>query len=138
MASNKIHHLIQSTMEAGDPGKYYINPSEKLMRKASGWRVLEHEDSIEVIFDDDVFGKIPVAARCYNYQAIGDYVNKYDEFGFIMKTDYLDAKKLYIEMKEGFSKFYVPKLKVEENKNKKNNKNQNNKKKKKKKKNKKN
>ncbi|RZC68950.1 hypothetical protein C5167_032027 [Papaver somniferum] len=118
MASNKIHHLRQSAMEAGDPGKYYINPSEKLMSKASGWRVVEYEDSIEVIFDDAALGKSPVFARCYNYQAIGDSVNKDDEFGFIMNTDYLDARKLNIEMKDGFTKFYVPKIKVEENKKK--------------------
>ncbi|KAI3960226.1 hypothetical protein MKW98_016950 [Papaver atlanticum] len=57
MASNKIHIFRKSAMEAGTPGKYYINPSEKLMSKASDWKVLEHEDAIEMIFNQDAFGE---------------------------------------------------------------------------------
>ncbi|RZC62476.1 hypothetical protein C5167_024228 [Papaver somniferum] len=118
MATNKIHLLRQSAMEAGDPGKYYINPSEKLMSKASDWKIVEHEDSIELIFDDAAFGDIPVFGRIYNYQAIGDSENKDDEYGYIMNTDYLHARKVDGEQKDGFTKFYIPKIKVEENKKK--------------------
>ncbi|KAI3960220.1 hypothetical protein MKW98_016944 [Papaver atlanticum] len=106
-------------MKAGNPGKYYINPSEKLMSLASHWKVVEHEDAIELIFDEAVFGDIPLFGRCYNNQAIGDSENNYDKYGYIMNTDHLDARKMDYEIKDGFSKFHIPKIKVEEKKKKK-------------------
>ncbi|KAI3960265.1 hypothetical protein MKW98_016989 [Papaver atlanticum] len=135
--ASKILIFRKSAMEAGNPGRYYINPSEKLMSMAPDWKVVEHEDAIElisnrVIFDEAVFGDIVIYARFYKNQTIGDSENKDDEYGFIMNTDFLEARKLDAEIKDGFSRFYVPKIKVEENK-KKNNKNQNNKNKNKKK-----
>ncbi|KAI3847860.1 hypothetical protein MKX03_003010 [Papaver bracteatum] len=55
MASKKIHLLRQSAVEAGTPGDYYINPSEKLMTKTGDWSVVEHEDYIETIFNMAAF-----------------------------------------------------------------------------------
>ncbi|KAI3865163.1 hypothetical protein MKX03_016103 [Papaver bracteatum] len=115
MASNKIHHLRQSAMEAGNPGKYYINPSEKLMSKASDWKVVENEDGIELILNEAAFKCVLVFGKRYNNQAIGDSENKEDECSFIMNTDYLDARKIDYELMGDISKFYIPKIKVEEN-----------------------
>ncbi|KAI3960267.1 hypothetical protein MKW98_016991 [Papaver atlanticum] len=55
MASRKIHLFRQSAVEAGTPGDYYINPSEKLMTKTSDGSVVEHEDYIETIFNMAAF-----------------------------------------------------------------------------------
>ncbi|RZC62473.1 hypothetical protein C5167_024225 [Papaver somniferum] len=115
MASNKIHPLRQSAMEAGNPGKYYINPSEKLISKASHWKFVEHEDGIELIFNEAAFEGVLLFGKRYNNQAIGDYENKDDECSFIMNTDYLDARKIDYELMGDISKFYIPKIKVGEN-----------------------
>ncbi|KAI3865166.1 hypothetical protein MKX03_016106 [Papaver bracteatum] len=138
MAYNKIHHLRQSAMEAGDPGKYYINPSEKLMSIASEWRVVEHEDSIEFIINKGASGGNPIAGRFYYDQAADDSENEDDYYSFFINSDFLKFKETTAEFKDDFLIFYIPKIKVEENpetkveeNKKKNNKNQNNKKNKK-------
>ncbi|KAI3960225.1 hypothetical protein MKW98_016949 [Papaver atlanticum] len=117
-------------MEAGTPGKYYINPSPKLMSKASEWRVVEHEDSVEMIFNKGAFGDNPIAGRFYYDQATGDSENKDDYYSFFVNSDFLNFKEVTCEFKDDFMIFYIPKIKVEDNKKK--NKNQNNKKNKKK------
>ncbi|KAI3960266.1 hypothetical protein MKW98_016990 [Papaver atlanticum] len=55
MASKKIHLFRQSAVKAGTPGDYYMNLSERLMAKTSGWSAVEHEDYIETIFDMNAF-----------------------------------------------------------------------------------
>ncbi|RZC62484.1 hypothetical protein C5167_024231 [Papaver somniferum] len=109
--ASKIHMFRQSAMEAGNPGKYYINPSEKLMSKVSDWEVVEHEDAIEMIFYRAGFKGIPILGKIYYDQAIGDCENKDDECSYIMNTDYLDGKKLNGEVTDGFYKVYIPKIK---------------------------
>ncbi|KAI3855490.1 hypothetical protein MKX03_004347, partial [Papaver bracteatum] len=91
-------------MEAGNPGKYFINPSEKLMNMASEWISLEHEDGIEMIFYRAAFQGIPILGNIYYNQAIGDYENMDDECSYIMNTDYLDARKIKGEVTDGFYK----------------------------------
>ncbi|KAI3865167.1 hypothetical protein MKX03_016107 [Papaver bracteatum] len=116
MASNKIHIFRKSAMEAGTPGKYYINPSPKLMSKASDWKVVEHEDAIEMIFNQDAFGNNPIAGKFYNCQAIGDSENKDDDYSYIVNTDFLNFKEADGEFKNGIAKIYFPKIKAEDNK----------------------
>ncbi|KAI3855482.1 hypothetical protein MKX03_004339 [Papaver bracteatum] len=116
MASNKIHHLRQSAMEYGTPGKYYINPSPKLMSNASDWKVIEHEDAIEMIFNQDAFVNIPIAGRFYYDQATGDSENKDDYYSFFVNSDFLNFKEVTAEFKDDFLKFYLPKIKCEDNK----------------------
>ncbi|KAI3960234.1 hypothetical protein MKW98_016958 [Papaver atlanticum] len=115
--ASKIHIFRKSAMEAGNPGKYYINPSEKLMSVASKWRVIEHEDCVEVIFNraalEDAY---PIIIRRYNNQAIGDSENKDDDYSFIVNTDFLNLKEADSEMKDDVSKIYFPKIKGEDNK----------------------
>ncbi|RZC68953.1 hypothetical protein C5167_034433 [Papaver somniferum] len=79
MASKKIHLFRQSAVKAGTSGRYYINPSEKLMSRTSEWGVVEREDGIELIFNESVFGDIPFFGKIYNNQAIGDAENKDDD-----------------------------------------------------------
>ncbi|KAI3855485.1 hypothetical protein MKX03_004342 [Papaver bracteatum] len=98
-------------MEAGNPGKYFINPSEKLMDMASEWIALEHEDDIEMIFYRAYFKGIPILGKIYYNQASGDCENKDDECSFIMNTDYLDGKQIKGEVTDGFYKVYIPKIK---------------------------
>ncbi|KAI3865162.1 hypothetical protein MKX03_016102 [Papaver bracteatum] len=109
--ASKIHIFRKSAMEAGNPGKYYINPSQKLMSKASEWRVIEHEDGIELIFNLDAFGDSTIFGKRYNYQAIGDCENKDDYYSYIVNTDFLNDKEANREIKDGFSKIYYPKIK---------------------------
>ncbi|KAI3960230.1 hypothetical protein MKW98_016954 [Papaver atlanticum] len=118
MASKKIHLFRQSAVKAGTPGRYYINPSEKLMSRTSEWGVVEREDGIELIFNESVFGDIPFFGKIYYNQAIGDAEKKDDDYSYIMNTDFLDVKKMICEIRDGVSKFHVPKIKVEENKKK--------------------
>ncbi|KAI3917275.1 hypothetical protein MKX01_000052 [Papaver californicum] len=87
MASNKIHLLRQSAMEAGTPGKYYISPSEKLMSKASEWSVVEHEDYVETRF---------------SMAFVKDCENKDDDFSYIVNTDFLNLKEINGEIKDVF------------------------------------
>ncbi|KAI3960227.1 hypothetical protein MKW98_016951 [Papaver atlanticum] len=114
MASNKIHIFRQSAMEAGTPGKYYINPSPKLMSRASEWKVVEHEDAIETIFNKGAF--VPLGIKMYKNQAYGDCENEDDDYSFIVNTDFLDVKKIDAEKKDDVTVFYFPKIKVEDNK----------------------
>ncbi|RZC62474.1 hypothetical protein C5167_024227 [Papaver somniferum] len=58
--ASKIHIFRQLAMKAGTPGKYYINPSPKLMSGASQWRVVEHEDGIETIFNKGAFDDVTI------------------------------------------------------------------------------
>ncbi|KAI3855483.1 hypothetical protein MKX03_004340 [Papaver bracteatum] len=118
MASKKIHHLRQSAVKAGTPGRYYINPSEKLMSRTSEWGVVEREDGIELIFNESVFGDIPFFGKIYYNQSFGDSENKDVDYSYIMNTDFLDVKKMICEIRDGVSKFYVPKIKIEVNKKK--------------------
>ncbi|RZC62479.1 hypothetical protein C5167_024248 [Papaver somniferum] len=121
MASRKIHLFRQSAVKAGTPKDYYMNPSERLMAKKSGWSVVEHEDYIETIFDMSAFnykeGEI-IYAKGYNCQAIGDSVNKDDDCGYIMNSDFIDLKGIDGEMKDGLTKTYFPKIKREDTKKK--------------------
>ncbi|KAI3960268.1 hypothetical protein MKW98_016992 [Papaver atlanticum] len=114
MASKKIHLFRQS---AGNPGKYYINPSEKLMSMASEWRVVEHEDGIEMIFNRAAFKGIVIFGTYYNNQAIGDSENMDDDYrvyGYIMNTDFLDVKKIKCEVQDVVTETYIPKIKGDE------------------------
>ncbi|KAI3917274.1 hypothetical protein MKX01_000051 [Papaver californicum] len=90
MASEIHFFRKKSAMEAGNPAMYYINPSEKLMSISSEWRAYKHIINIQAYNDDD-------------------YI-------YIMNTDFLDVKKMTGEIKDEFSKIYIPKIKVEENK----------------------
>ncbi|RZC62485.1 hypothetical protein C5167_024230 [Papaver somniferum] len=109
--ASKIHIFRKSAMEAGNPGKYYINPSEKLMSVASKWRVVEHEDWVEVIFNraalEDVY---PIIIRRYNNQAIGDSGNKDDDYSFIVNTDFLNLKGERQWPKMLVLELYLPKM----------------------------
>ncbi|RZC88441.1 hypothetical protein C5167_016245 [Papaver somniferum] len=110
--ASEIHMFRQSSMKAGNLGKYYINPSEKMMNMESEWIALEHEDGIEVIFYRDAFKGNPISGKIYYNQAIGDSENKDDvEYSYIMNTDYLDAKQLKGEISEGYYTVYIPKIK---------------------------
>ncbi|KAI3953090.1 hypothetical protein MKW98_020285 [Papaver atlanticum] len=124
MASKKIHLFRQSAVEAGNPGDYYINPSEKLMTKTSDWSAVEHEDYIETIFNMAAFkgpGELVYGKR-YKNQAIGDSVNKDDNCGYILNSDFIDFNGIDGEIKDGLTKMYYPKIKLgEENKKKKKN-----------------
>ncbi|KAI3960232.1 hypothetical protein MKW98_016956 [Papaver atlanticum] len=112
--ASKIHIFRKSAMEAGNPGKYYINPSEKLMNMASEWRAVEHEDGIEMIFNRAAFKDIVIFGRYYNNQAIGDSENKDDDCSYIMNTDFLDIKKIKCEIKDFVTETYIPKIKGDE------------------------
>ncbi|KAI3917276.1 hypothetical protein MKX01_000053 [Papaver californicum] len=114
--SSKIHIFRKSAMEAGTPGKYYINPSEKLMSLASEWKVVEHEDAIETIFNKATFEDLHLRVKRYKNQAYGDCENMDDDYSFIVNTDYLNIKEMNGEVKGGVTVFYIPKIKVEENK----------------------
>ncbi|KAI3960236.1 hypothetical protein MKW98_016960 [Papaver atlanticum] len=115
MASIKIHLFRQSAVEAGTPGDYYINPSEKLMSVASEWRAVEHEDAIELIFDENASMGFPIFIRFSDTQAIGDSENKEDVYSYIVNTDFLDVNKMDGEFRDGVTKIYIPKIKAEGN-----------------------
>ncbi|MCL7039931.1 hypothetical protein MKW94_006994 [Papaver nudicaule] len=117
MASKKIHLFRQSAVEAGTPGRYYLNPSEKLMSKAPDWSAVEHEDCIETRTNRAAFKDIPIAGKRYNSQAYGDSENKDDDYSYIMNTDFLDINRIKAEMKDGVSRNFIPKIKIEENNN---------------------
>ncbi|XP_026382715.1 uncharacterized protein LOC113277977 [Papaver somniferum] len=87
--ASKIHIFRKSAMEAGTPEKYYINPSEKLMSMVPDWRVVEHENAIELISNRVVYKGALIFGRIYNNQAIHDSENKYDDYSYIMNTDFL-------------------------------------------------
>ncbi|MCL7039911.1 hypothetical protein MKW94_016737 [Papaver nudicaule] len=112
MASSKIHLFRKSAMEAGTPGRYYINPSEKLISKAPHWSAVEHEDCIEVRSNRAAFKDIIIFVKTYNNQAIGDSDNKDDNYNFILNTDFLDVKEVKDEFKDGITKLYIPKKKL--------------------------
>ncbi|RZC62475.1 hypothetical protein C5167_024224 [Papaver somniferum] len=115
MASNKIHIFRKSAMEPLG-SIISIRTSEKLMSKASDWKVVEHEDAIEMIFNQDVFGDNPIAGKFYNYQAIGDSENKDDDYSYIVNTDFLNFKEADGDFKNGISKIYFPKIKAQDHK----------------------
>ncbi|KAI3865164.1 hypothetical protein MKX03_016104 [Papaver bracteatum] len=110
--ASKIHIFRQSAMEAGTPGKYYINPSPKLMSRASYWRVVEHEDGVELTFNKGAFDGVLYVKGYYN-QAVGDCENKDDDFSYIVNTDYLNHREVKAEKKDGTSVYYFPKFKCE-------------------------
>ncbi|KAI3855489.1 hypothetical protein MKX03_004346 [Papaver bracteatum] len=117
--ASKIYIFRKSAIEAGNPGKYYINPSEKLMSMASEWKVVEHEDGIGIIFNRAAFKDIVIYGKYYNNQAIGDSENMDDDCSYIMNTDFLDIKKIKCEIKDVVTETYIPKIKGDEIKNKK-------------------
>ncbi|MCL7024724.1 hypothetical protein MKW94_022519 [Papaver nudicaule] len=120
--ASKIHLFRKSAMEAGTPGKYYINPSEKLMSKAPDWTAVEHEDYIETRTNRAAFNKdIIVFMKRYCNQAVDDCENKDDEFSYILNMDFLNVMEMKAEMKDGITKLYYPKIKGEENKKKRKN-----------------
>ncbi|KAI3960224.1 hypothetical protein MKW98_016948 [Papaver atlanticum] len=106
-------------MKAGTPGKYHINPSPKLMSRASQWRVVEHDDGIETIFYKGAFDDVTIYIKGYYNQAVGDCENKDDDYSYIVNTDYLNHREAKAEKKDGNPVFYFPKIKSEDN-NKKN------------------
>ncbi|MCL7040484.1 hypothetical protein MKW94_004062 [Papaver nudicaule] len=118
MASKKIHLFRQLAVEAGSPGDYYINPSEKLMSRTSEWSAVEHEDCIEITFNKDGFKDTNVYLRGYINKTIFDCENKMDEFNLIVNTDLLDHKGVKMEVKDGVQKWYIPKFRGDENKKK--------------------
>ncbi|MCL7039192.1 hypothetical protein MKW94_015476 [Papaver nudicaule] len=119
MASKKIHLFRQSAVEAGTPGRYYLNPSEKLMSKTPDWSAVEHEDCIETRTNRAALKDIPIAGKRYNNQVYGDSENKDDDYSYIMNTDFLYVNRIKAEMKDGVSRNFIPKIKIEENKKKK-------------------
>ncbi|KAI3917277.1 hypothetical protein MKX01_000054 [Papaver californicum] len=106
MTSRKIHLFRKSAAEAGIPCNYYLNPSEKLMSRASEWSAVEHEDCVETIFNFNIpaFKDANVYVKRYNNQAVDGHLN----------TDFLNLKDIKAEMKNGISKTYYPKIKGEE------------------------
>ncbi|MCL7024725.1 hypothetical protein MKW94_022520 [Papaver nudicaule] len=116
MASKKIHLFRQSAVEAGTPGRYYLNPSEKLMNKAPDWTAVEHEDRIEMRTNRAAFKDIPIAGQVYCNQAYGDCENKDDYYSYVMNTDFLDVKGIFAETKDGVTKTYISKIRIEEDK----------------------
>ncbi|KAI3855508.1 hypothetical protein MKX03_004365 [Papaver bracteatum] len=140
--ASKIHIFRQSAMEVGNPGKYYINPSPKLMSRASHWTVVQHEDGVELTFNKGAFDDVLIFKIYYN-KAVGDCENKDYDFSYTIKivnTDFLNHMELKAEMKDGTTVYYfpkikcdikdavIPKIKGDENNNKKNNNNKNKKK----------
>ncbi|KAI3901793.1 hypothetical protein MKW98_013908 [Papaver atlanticum] len=107
-------------MGAGNPGKYYIKPSKKLMSMAPEWRVVEHEDGIETITNRAAFKGNPIFIRFFsNNQAIGaDGEYKDDDFSYIVNTDLLNDKQLRAETEDGVTTIYYPKIKGDDNKRK--------------------
>ncbi|KAI3980247.1 hypothetical protein MKX01_003259 [Papaver californicum] len=79
-------------MRGGNPGKYYINPSEKLMSMTPEWRVVEHEDGIEMITNMAFFSNNQAIQFFLNNQAIGDCEYKDDDFSYIVNTYFLNDK----------------------------------------------
>ncbi|MCL7030150.1 hypothetical protein MKW94_021312 [Papaver nudicaule] len=114
MATKKIHLFRQSAAEAGTPKDYYINPSEKLMSRASERSAVEHEDCIEVILNRKALGDNIVIKR-YDNQAVIDRENKINQFCYIFNTVFLDTNGMKSEFKDDIAKIYHMKIKVEEN-----------------------
>ncbi|MCL7021505.1 hypothetical protein MKW94_015052 [Papaver nudicaule] len=56
--ANKIHIFKKSAIEAGTPENYYLNPSDNLMKIASEWRVIEHEDFLTLTINHHGFGNL--------------------------------------------------------------------------------
>ncbi|MCL7021978.1 hypothetical protein MKW94_000581 [Papaver nudicaule] len=84
--ASKIHLFKKSAIEAGTPEKYYLNPSENLMKiAASAWRVVEHEDFLTLTIDSDGFGGFVTVSF------EGKFIN--------IEVDHKDGKKKFsIEM----------------------------------------
>ncbi|KAI3960219.1 hypothetical protein MKW98_016943 [Papaver atlanticum] len=110
--ASKIRIFRQSAMEAGTPGKYHINPSPKLMSRASHWRVVEHEDGVELTFNEGAFDDVLLFKIYYN-QVVGDCENKDDDFSYIVNTDFLNHREVKAEIKDDKSTYYFPKIKCE-------------------------
>ncbi|KAI3865168.1 hypothetical protein MKX03_016108 [Papaver bracteatum] len=118
MASKKTHLFKQSSVEAETPGDYYMNPSKKLMTRTSDWRVVEREDGIETITNRAAFKGVAIFVRFSKNQAIGDCENKDDYLSYIVNTEFQNVKDMKGEIKDGVTRIYYPKIKVEDNKKK--------------------
>ncbi|KAI3855491.1 hypothetical protein MKX03_004348 [Papaver bracteatum] len=105
-------------MEAGTPGDYYINPSKKLMSKASDWKAVEHEDHVETRTNMAAFDtNNSVFMKRYNNQAVDGHIQNEDEyFSYIVNSDFLNLKEMRGEVKDGIAICYYPKIKVVEKK----------------------
>ncbi|KAI3972969.1 hypothetical protein MKX01_019627 [Papaver californicum] len=87
-------------MEAENPGKYYISPSEKLM------------NALETIFNGAAFKDIPLCEKRYKNQAYGNCGNMDDDYSYIVNTDFLNVKEMNGEIKDGVTVFTFPTSKL--------------------------
>ncbi|KAI3833573.1 hypothetical protein MKX03_004470, partial [Papaver bracteatum] len=118
-------------IEAGTPELYYLNPSDNLWKVTSMWRVVEHEDTINLSVDMDAFGDLVTILIQGNFININvgkedkekaarfDHKDAMKEFSIEMNPNFvqLGVKGDDFEASKRVARMYIFKLNAEEIKN---------------------
>ncbi|MCL7040938.1 hypothetical protein MKW94_007822 [Papaver nudicaule] len=121
--ANKIHIFKKSAIEAGTPELYYLNPSENLMKMASGWSVVEHEDFLSLTIHVEAFGQcisispkgkfIGIQVQTENMENVASDKNG----SFEMNPNFLNLRVMgtdpTLRLSEGTFRLFLFKLKAE-------------------------